>query len=49
MKVLKINLGKTVENGKLQFTPNCRKQKSDLGKNVENRLFTLKKFLLVKK
>ena len=29
MKVSKIDLGKTVENGKQQFTPNCRNQKSN--------------------
>ena len=42
-KVSKTELGKTVENGKQMFTPNCRKQKSNLGKNVENWLWTLTK------
>jgi hypothetical protein len=35
-KMSKMKLGKTVENGKLLFTPNCRKQKSILVQNVEN-------------
>jgi hypothetical protein len=42
MKVSKIELGKTVENGKWFLTPKCRKQKSKLGKNVVNEFSPLK-------
>jgi len=37
MKVSKIDLGKNVENWIKPLTPYCRKQKSKLGKIVENR------------
>ncbi len=36
MKMPKIELRKTVENQNLSLTQNCRKEKSLLGKNVEN-------------
>jgi hypothetical protein len=36
MKMPKIELGKTVENRKWAFTPNCRIQISMLGQNAEN-------------
>ena len=49
MKVSKIDLVKTVENWKQLFTPNSRKQKFKLGKNVENWFYSLKDLLLLKK
>jgi hypothetical protein len=43
MKVTKIDLGKNVEYRIELFTPNCKKQKSKLGKNVENHFLTVSK------
>ena len=36
MKMPKMELGKTVENWKWAFTPNCRIKISMLGQNAEN-------------
>jgi hypothetical protein len=35
MKMSKMILGKTAENGNLTITPNCRKSFVHLGQNVE--------------
>jgi hypothetical protein len=49
MKTPKMELGKTAENKKPAFTPNCRKQNLMLVKNAENLFLTLYgNFLLLK-
>ena len=49
MKVLKIKLGKSVENWNELLTPNCRKQNCKLGKNVENWFYAVKELFLLEK
>ena len=48
MKMPKMELGKTVENGKSAFTPKCRKQKSLVRKNAEKLFYLLWTIFLLK-
>ncbi len=47
MKMPKAELRKTVENQNLSLTPNCRKEKSLLGKNVKNLILNVCKIFLL--